>query len=358
VGGTVANTANTIWVASRDERLQRFIWTALASQKMTPVTAPAEASLDTALANLAARGGRPSAAILDMAWIKSDQLDISAIMRSVSVRGGNPAVFLLAATARLVPENASRWARALGAHAILPRLSDADESAAELAIGTVSKVVGIQRYDARQLKAQLLASGNRVDHAPASTVQRLTGRSAGAVAEALAAGVEIADRPYGMKRYAQCFVGTQGVSWLAAQYGIGRSAAVLIGRALVQLGYVHHVLKEHDFEDENLFYRVAPVGRYERIDLSTVVKLLWQTDGLIADRSWRATSYPSCFVGQEAVDLFVSQYRLSRAEATALVQSLVDLGVVCHVTGEHEFTDGMFYFRFLADARLRDTVKR
>jgi len=63
-------------------------------------------------------------------------------------------------------------------------------------------------------------------------------------------------------------------------------------------------------------------------------------------------------VGQEAVDLFVSQYRLSRAEATALVQSLVDLGVVCHVTGEHEFTDGMFYFRFLADARLRDTVKR
>jgi hypothetical protein len=120
---------------------------------------------------------------------------------------------------------------------------------------------------------------------------------------------------------------------------------------------VHHVLKEHDFEDDNLFYRVAPAGRYGRVELSAVIKLLRQARGLVGDRTWRAASYPSSFIGHEAVDLLAAHHGLNRGEATALGQSLVDLGIVRHVTGEHEFTDGMFYFRFLADERSLGTAK-
>jgi ribosomal protein L12E/L44/L45/RPP1/RPP2 len=326
---------------------------------MTPVTAPTDASIEIALAKLAARDGKASALILDMAWIIQDQVEVSAIIRWLGIRGVRPHVFLVAASSRPPPESATRWVRSLGAHAILPRLSEAGEPSVEHAIGAVLESVGAAPLDSAQLKSHLRAfEGNRLDQAPASIVRKLTARDAATVAEELAAGVEIADRLHGVKRYPQCFVGNQGVAWLAAQYDIERSAAVSVGRALVRLGYVHHVLKEHDFENDHLFYRVAPAGRYQEVEPPAVIRLLRQADGLIADRTWRAASYPSCFVGQQAVDLLCSHYRLSRAEATALGQSLADLGIVRHVTGEHEFKDGLFYFRFLADERSLDAVER
>lgn len=354
----MAKANNTIWIASRDEYLQRFMWTALASQRMTPLTVPGDASLRAALGGLGARGGGVSALILDMEWVISDKVEVSTITRAFGGRDGNPPVFLIAANSHRIPENASHWVRSLGAQAILPRLSEADEAALELAMGAISDRLGVGGRDPQQLKTQLRASGFRLDQGPASIIEELTSRPADTVARALSAGVEIADRPHGMKRYPQCFVGKSGVSWLAAEYGIDREAAVSVGRALVRLGCVHHVLKEHDFEDDHLFYRAVPAGRYERVELSALAKLLRQTGGLIADRTWRATSYPSCFVGREAVDVLASAYRLNRAEGTALVQLLVDLGAVRHVTGEHEFTDGMFYFRFVADELSFGTVRR
>ena len=71
---------------------------------------------------------------------------------------------------------------------------------------------------------------------------------------------DIRDRKYGLsgKTYAKCFVGQEAVKELIGQ-GIasGEEDAVRIGNMLVQGGIFHHVLDEHPFKNEYLFYRFA-----------------------------------------------------------------------------------------------------
>jgi small-conductance mechanosensitive channel len=71
----------------------------------------------------------------------------------------------------------------------------------------------------------------------------------------------------------------------------------------------------------------------------------------IRDRRHLLTTHPSCFVGREAVDWLVRSEGVSRAEAVALGQRLVDLGVIHHVLDEHGFRDGHFFYRFREDDR-------
>ncbi|MGM0557770.1 MAG: FAD-containing oxidoreductase [Myxococcota bacterium] len=70
--------------------------------------------------------------------------------------------------------------------------------------------------------------------------------------------VEVRDRKYHLKTYEDCFVGTEAVDWLVSS-GIARdrSQAILVGNILHQAGYFHHVTRDHEFKDEDLFYRFA-----------------------------------------------------------------------------------------------------
>ncbi len=52
-------------------------------------------------------------------------------------------------------------------------------------------------------------------------------------------------------------------------------------------------------------------------------------------------------VGGEVVDLLAGQYRLSRAEATVLGQSLLDLGMLRHVADEHPFADDFLFYELV-----------
>ncbi|MBT9315328.1 mechanosensitive ion channel domain-containing protein [Leptothoe spongobia] len=68
-------------------------------------------------------------------------------------------------------------------------------------------------------------------------------------------GLEIQDRRFRLTVYANCFVGSEAVTWLARTQNATREAAVRIGQALVEKGVLHHVTDEHPFKDEYLFYR-------------------------------------------------------------------------------------------------------
>ena len=70
---------------------------------------------------------------------------------------------------------------------------------------------------------------------------------------------DIKDRDFGFPKkttYPKCFVGEEAVSVLVSE-GIAadREDAVQFGNMLLNAGVFHHVLKEHGFKDEKLFYR-------------------------------------------------------------------------------------------------------
>jgi hypothetical protein len=68
-------------------------------------------------------------------------------------------------------------------------------------------------------------------------------------------GITRSDRRHLFTVYRCCFVGREAVDWLCQSEGLDRHEAVHVGRLLVAGGAMHHVLDEHDFHDENLFYR-------------------------------------------------------------------------------------------------------
>jgi hypothetical protein len=70
-----------------------------------------------------------------------------------------------------------------------------------------------------------------------------------------AGGLAIADRRHRLTTYPRCFVGRQAVDWLVAHEVQTREEAVAVGQRLVAGGVIHHVLDEHPFRDDDLFYR-------------------------------------------------------------------------------------------------------
>jgi pyruvate/2-oxoglutarate dehydrogenase complex dihydrolipoamide dehydrogenase (E3) component len=70
--------------------------------------------------------------------------------------------------------------------------------------------------------------------------------------------VEICDRTYRLKTYEDCFVGEEACEWMV-EAGVAGDVeeAELIGNLLVEAGVFHHVLREHEFKNDYLFYRFS-----------------------------------------------------------------------------------------------------
>ncbi len=77
----------------------------------------------------------------------------------------------------------------------------------------------------------------------------------------------------------------------------------------------------------------------------------------LADRRWRLKSYPSCFVGIDAVSQIARKLSLDRAAATAFGQRLLERGYIYHVAGDHPFRDGNFYYRVHRQSVRLDSIE-
>jgi hypothetical protein len=81
-----------------------------------------------------------------------------------------------------------------------------------------------------------------------------------ALSERLRSQVDIRDRRYGFppRVYEKCFLGTDAVRALIGEnMAADATDAVRLGNMLLDAGVFHHVLKEHPFKNEGLFYRFA-----------------------------------------------------------------------------------------------------
>lgn len=88
------------------------------------------------------------------------------------------------------------------------------------------------------------------------------------------------------------------------------------------------------------------------IDLEQLVSEMRTVGGVkIQDRAYHLSTYPRCFVGSEAVDWLSDRCRLMRADAVRLGQRLVDEKWIHHVTDDHPFKDGYFFYRFYWDEK-------
>lgn len=68
-------------------------------------------------------------------------------------------------------------------------------------------------------------------------------------------GVEIKTRRHKIKLYQHCFLGNEAVDWITKKAKISRSDAIQLGQKMLDKGIFNHVADEHQFKDENLFYR-------------------------------------------------------------------------------------------------------
>ncbi|MEM6690561.1 MAG: FAD-dependent oxidoreductase, partial [Planctomycetota bacterium] len=80
--------------------------------------------------------------------------------------------------------------------------------------------------------------------------------------------IEVKDRKYGFpaKTYTSCFVGTEAVQGLIKEdLALDVEDAVRIGNLMLTAGIFHHVVKEHAFKNEELFYRFAEDEDHGRV---------------------------------------------------------------------------------------------
>lgn len=80
------------------------------------------------------------------------------------------------------------------------------------------------------------------------------------LAQAFRAIVELRDRKYGLppKNYQNCFVGSEAVTQMIANgLASDEDDAVGLGNIMLSAGIFHHVLRDHGFKNEQLFYRFA-----------------------------------------------------------------------------------------------------
>ncbi len=299
--------------------------------------------------------------VVDLAELEAEDLSLPAF--GDRLRAGRPGLKLVATLGRRleVAEGERRWARKHGAVDLFPALVLAAEDAdTTVRLAAVFAAVGRPLLDAPRLirflgvlaaqavepaagapdaVAALAARG--VD--PASIAARMRGPS----------GVPRADRRHHLTVWPNCFVGTEAVDWMAKRYGFDREFAVAVGQALLERGVLHHVVKDHPFRDEPLFYRFAGSGpAIDAVDIDELAKRMRGPRGVeIRDRGHRGKTYPACFVGADAVTWIARTYEVTREDAVSLGQRLVDLGFLRHVLDEHDFIDGHYFYRFEADRR-------
>ena len=162
-------------------------------------------------------------------------------------------------------------------------------------------------------------------------------------------GLDIRDRMHHLRSYKQCFVAREAVDWMVRELKVGRAEAAHIGRRMVALGWMRHVLDEHDFEDAELFFtaavqlQAAPVSppiddlRQALRALDGGVRLGTHRRGLLAHRR--------CASGRHVVDWLVARHAVSRDIAVQWAAQLMRKGMLRHVFDDQAFRDDSTLYR-------------
>ena len=163
-----------------------------------------------------------------------------------------------------------------------------------------------------------------------------------------AGGVDIRDRLFHLRLYRRCFVGREAVDWLVRHAQVSRAEALRLGRRLVALGCLQHVLDEHDFEDGEFFYAVTSGPANETLEpvAADLREALHGPHGpLQADHSRGLLQHRRCLRGSDLVGWLSARYEVPHATALRWGAQLMKQGRLRHVFDDRPVSDSRDLFR-------------
>lgn len=88
----------------------------------------------------------------------------------------------------------------------------------------------------------------------------------------------------------------------------------------------------------------------QRISVRQLAVAMHSEQGVtIKTRRYKLKLYQRCFLGNEAVDWIIKKVKVSREDAIALGQKMLEKGIFEHVTDDHQFKDEPLFYRFNED---------
>jgi len=172
-------------------------------------------------------------------------------------------------------------------------------------------------------------------------------------------GVAIRNRWYHLRRYPGCFVASDAVSWLQEHLDITRERAVRVGERLTAMGQIEHVMEEHDFKDEYLFFHVRPslVDRdahaHRLPDTSLVLESLRRAARpLFGAASEGLLRFDDVCRGDRLTTWIETQFRLARQDALLVGEVLMLRGALVHVFDDRPFAATRDLYRMAPDRNL------
>jgi hypothetical protein len=354
-------TIGTILLAHQEAGQERILRTGLMSQQFAVRTLRRDAGLIAQLDEAVPDPSRPVVLVLDAARAAAERLSFVQVADYLRVRHPQLRYALIAGRALAVSALHEGWVRAHGGLGAFARVSrhrfvNSQRSLLEALAGQFGGVLDVDRL--KNFEAVLLSAGAIEDDDFADT-QRAWDQLERAGIDPLAVGasmidqwgVRSEDRNYRGTTYPDCFTGVDAAQWLNTRLALPKATALLAGEVARAAGLFYHVTRDHALKDAHLFYRGNRVTvRLRDLDIDVLLEAARGLRGMeIKDRTWRGVGFPKCFVGSAATQWFMEKAHLTLAEAITLGQCLLDLHIFRHVTDDHDFIGGDYFYRFAVD---------
>ncbi|XP_003220728.2 DEP domain-containing mTOR-interacting protein isoform X1 [Anolis carolinensis] len=178
-------------------------------------------------------------------------------------------------------------------------------------------------------------------------------------------GKLIKDRRYHLRTYPNCFVAKELTDWLINhKEAPDRETGIRLMQKLMDHNIIHHVCDEHlDYKDAKLLYRFRkddgtfPLNKDVKVFMrgqSLYETLINAEDTFLKVREENAVKYQRTFLSCEMVDWLVQEGEAAnRKEAVELCQTLLEHGIIQHVSGRHQFYDSDLLYQFRINFRRR-----
>uniref|UniRef100_A0A2D4IGZ2 DEP domain-containing protein n=2 Tax=Micrurus lemniscatus lemniscatus TaxID=129467 RepID=A0A2D4IGZ2_MICLE len=178
-------------------------------------------------------------------------------------------------------------------------------------------------------------------------------------------GKLIKDRRYHLRTYPNCFVAKELTDWLIDhKEAPDRETGIRLMQKLMDHDILHHVCDEHsDYKDAKLLYRFRkddgtfPLSKEVKVFLrgqSLYETLIGMDNSILKAREENLVKYQRSFLGFEMVDWLVEEGEVAnRKEATELCQTLLEHGIIQHVSTQCHFDDRDLLYQFRINFRRR-----
>lgn len=294
-----------------------------------------------------ANGGLAFIDVADQALHGSRPLE--QLVNAIPHAGARARVMLSRAAAGHVSPQDRDWVQRLGfADLVSDWQGGHDRRVLRRVLAWAAALVGLDEPAPQERVGCARAMAGDADPAtPRDLVWGLTGESPEAFCDRLGAMLDIQDRRWHLADYRRCFVGSEAVEQWMAALRHSRPEAVALGQALGKLGLLTHVVQEHPFLDQHLFYRLAWSSTLDRVDADALWGSLESAlPSLTASRTYHGRSYSACFVGEDAVTCLAQQHGLDRLDAWLALHRIAQWGFIEHVTQSRPIIDGHFFYRW------------